>query len=79
MAHREWRLACRCSDQGSNQVRETKQLNACRQRAQGLVEWGFILALVAVLGAAGLIVFGPVVASLISAVAATVAPPMLVS
>jgi hypothetical protein len=34
--------------------------------AQGLVEYGLIIALVAVLAIAGLIVFGPAVSSLLS-------------
>jgi hypothetical protein len=37
-----------------------------RSSAQGLVEYGLIIALVAVLAIAGLIVFGPAVASLLS-------------
>lgn len=37
-----------------------------RDRAQGLVEYGLIIALVAVLAIAGLIIFGPAVSSLLS-------------
>ena len=37
-----------------------------RDSAQGLVEYGLIIALVAVLAIAGLIVFGPAVSSLLS-------------
>jgi hypothetical protein len=37
-----------------------------RELAQGLVEYGLIIALVAVLAIAGLIVFGPAVSSLLS-------------
>lgn len=37
-----------------------------RERAQGLVEYGLIIALVAVLAIAGLIIFGPAVSSLLS-------------
>jgi pilus assembly protein Flp/PilA len=37
-----------------------------RERAQGLVEYGLIIALVAVVAIAGLIVFGPAVSSLLS-------------
>jgi Flp pilus assembly pilin Flp len=37
-----------------------------QERAQGLVEYGLIIALVAVLAIAGLIVFGPAVSSLLS-------------
>jgi len=37
-----------------------------RDRAQGLVEYGLIIALVAVLAIAGLVVFGPAVSSLLS-------------
>jgi Flp pilus assembly pilin Flp len=35
-------------------------------RAQGLVEYGLIIALVAVLAIAGLVIFGPAVSSLLS-------------
>ena len=37
-----------------------------RDRAQGLVEYGLIIALVAVIAIAGLIIFGPAVSSLLS-------------
>jgi Flp pilus assembly pilin Flp len=37
-----------------------------RQHAQGLVEYGLIIALVAVLAIAGLIIFGPAVTNLLS-------------
>ena len=37
-----------------------------RERAQGLVEYGLIIALVAVLAIAGLIIFGPAVSALLS-------------
>jgi pilus assembly protein Flp/PilA len=37
-----------------------------RDSAQGLVEYGLIIALVAVLAIAGLIVFGPAITSLLS-------------
>ena len=37
-----------------------------RDHAQGLVEYGLIIALVAVLAIAGLIIFGPAVSSLLS-------------
>ncbi len=37
-----------------------------RDRGQGLVEYGLIIALVAVVAIAGLIIFGPAVASLLS-------------
>ncbi len=36
-----------------------------RERAQGLVEYGLIIALVAVLAIAGLIIFGPAVSALL--------------
>jgi hypothetical protein len=36
------------------------------EQAQGLVEYGLIVALVAVLAIAGLVVFGPAVSSLLS-------------
>jgi Flp pilus assembly pilin Flp len=54
-----------------------KTLVALRERAQGLIEYGLILALVGVMGAAGLTVFGPSVASLISTVANKVVPPLV--
>ena len=37
-----------------------------RQEGQGMVEYGLIIALVAVLAIAGLIIFGPAVSSLLS-------------
>ncbi|MGI9146653.1 MAG: Flp family type IVb pilin [Chloroflexota bacterium] len=37
-----------------------------RRQAQGLVEYGLIIALVAVLAIAGLVVFGPAVSRLLS-------------
>ena len=43
-----------------------------RQRAQGLVEYGLIIALVAVLAIAGLLLFGPVVGGLLSGVTGSV-------
>jgi len=43
-----------------------------RNDAQGLVEYGLIIALVAVLAIAGLIVFGPAVSALLSSVAGSV-------
>ena len=43
-----------------------------RDRAQGLVEYGLIIALVAVLAIAGLIVFGPAVGALLSGVSGSV-------
>ncbi len=41
-------------------------LQQMRDRAQGLVEYGLIIALVAVLAIAGLVIFGPAVSSLLS-------------
>src|SRR5439155_19506017 len=41
-----------------------------RNKAQGLVEYGLIIALVAVMAIAGLIVFGPAVGALLSGVSA---------
>ena len=41
-------------------------LQQTRDRAQGLVEYGLIIALVAVLAIAGLVIFGPAVSSLLS-------------
>ncbi len=43
-----------------------------RERAQGLVEYGLIIALVAVLAIGGLIVFGPAVSKLLSGLGASV-------
>jgi Flp pilus assembly pilin Flp len=40
-------------------------------RAQGLVEYGLIIALVAVLAIAGLLLFGPAISSLLSNLAAS--------
>jgi len=37
-----------------------------RTRGQGLVEYGLIIALVAVLAIAGLLIFGPAISSLLS-------------
>jgi pilus assembly protein Flp/PilA len=42
------------------------QLVPTRERGQGLVEYGLIIALVAVLAIAGLIIFGPAISSLLS-------------
>src|SRR5207302_9496818 len=44
----------------------TMHIQTTRERAQGLVEYGLIIALVAVLAIAGLIVFGPAVSTLLS-------------
>jgi Flp pilus assembly pilin Flp len=41
-------------------------INSTRDKAQGLVEYGLIIALVAVLAIAGLVIFGPAVSSLLS-------------
>ena len=41
-------------------------VHTARQEAQGLVEYGLIIALVAVLAIAGLIIFGPAVSALLS-------------
>jgi Flp pilus assembly pilin Flp len=43
-----------------------------REQAQGLVEYGLIIALVAVLAIAGLVVFGPAVAALLSSIGGSV-------
>ena len=40
--------------------------------AQGLVEYGLIIALVAVLAIAGLIIFGPAVSNLLSSIGVSV-------
>ena len=54
----------------SDLMRRTSGLS--RGPAQGLVEYGLIIALVAVLAIAGLIVFGPAVSSLLSRVGGSV-------
>ena len=43
-----------------------KVVRTARREAQGLVEYGLIIALVAVLALAALIVFGPTVGNLLS-------------
>jgi len=43
-----------------------------RQRAQGLIEYGLIIALVAILAIAGLLLFGPAIDSLLSNVTGSV-------
>ncbi len=43
-----------------------------REDAQGLVEYGLIIALVAVLAIAGLIIFGPAITSLLSSLGGSV-------
>ncbi|HEV7665302.1 MAG TPA: pilus assembly protein [Chloroflexota bacterium] len=43
-----------------------------RSAGQGLVEYGLIIALVAVLAIAGLILFGPAIGSLLSSVGGSV-------
>ncbi len=48
---------------GKETVVESLQI---RERAQGLVEYGLIIALVAVLAIAGLIIFGPAISALLS-------------
>ena len=45
---------------------ELEQPQTLSEQAQGLVEYGLIIALVAVLAIAGLIIFGPAVSSLLS-------------
>ena len=47
-------------------------IRTARQEAQGLVEYGLIIALVAVLAIAGLIIFGPAVSALLSRVSGSV-------
>ena len=51
-------------EQQLDQVIEQPQ--SLSERAQGLVEYGLIIALVAVLAIAGLIIFGPAVSALLS-------------
>jgi len=43
-----------------------ESMSTFRESAQGLVEYGLIIALVAVLAIAGLIIFGPAVSALLS-------------
>ena len=50
----------------------TSMVRTSRDHAQGLVEYGLIIALVAVLAIAGLMVFGPAVGSLLSRVSGSV-------
>jgi len=45
---------------------ELERPQTLSEKAQGLVEYGLIIALVAVLAIAGLVVFGPAVSSLLS-------------
>ncbi len=45
---------------------------AGREEGQGLVEYGLIIALVAVLAIAGLIIFGPAISSLLSSLGGSV-------
>jgi hypothetical protein len=45
---------------------ELERPQSLSEKAQGLVEYGLIIALVAVLAIAGLIVFGPAVSSMLS-------------
>jgi len=48
------------------------ELNVSRGHGQGLVEYGLIIALVAVIAIAGLIIFGPAVSSLLSSLGGSV-------
>ena len=48
------------------------EINVNRNHGQGLVEYGLIIALVAVIAIAGLILFGPAVSSLLSTLAGSV-------
>ena len=50
---------------------ETRMLHQ-KEQAQGLVEYGLIIALVAVLAIAGLVVFGPAVGRLLSSLGTSV-------
>jgi pilus assembly protein Flp/PilA len=43
-----------------------------KEEGQGLVEYGLIIALVAVLAIAGLIIFGPAISSLLSSLSTSV-------
>lgn len=44
----------------------------CREEGQGMVEYGLIIALVAVVAIAGLIILGPAVASLFTGLGTSV-------
>ena len=62
------RLACTVVAlvaRAANRARRTTRMLELRTRAQGLVEYGLIIALVAVLAIAGLIIFGPALSSLL--------------
>jgi pilus assembly protein Flp/PilA len=48
------------------------EINVNRSHGQGLVEYGIIIALVAVIAIAGLILLGPAVSSLLSNLAGSV-------
>lgn len=50
----------------------TQRIVALRDRAQGLVEYGLIIALVAVVAIAGLIALGPALKSMLSSMGTSV-------
>ncbi len=52
--------------------RDAEQPRTLREQAQGLVEYGLIIALVAVLAIGGLVLFGPAVSGLLSKLGASV-------
>jgi hypothetical protein len=60
------------SQQGGVCTRKRKEALVGRLSAQGLIEYGLIIALVAVLAIAGLVLFGPAINSLLSNVTGSV-------
>lgn len=60
-----------CATGATNNEAESLAMRR-REQAQGLVEYGLIIALVAVLAIAGLIIFAPAVSSLLSNVGGSV-------
>lgn len=52
-----------------SRITEARQL---QQKAQGMVEYGLIIALVAVVAIAGLIILGPAIGNLLSGLSASI-------
>jgi Flp pilus assembly pilin Flp len=65
-------MASHCGAGADNTELSVSLVSSYREQAQGLVEYGLIIALVAVLAIAGLIIFGPAVSSLLSTVGGSV-------
>lgn len=59
-------MPCRGMPATTKQQKEPVTSMTYREKAQGLVEYGLIIALVAVFAIAGLVIFGPAVSSLLS-------------